>query len=458
MSLGLKPYPAYKDSGVEWLGEVPEHWEVRRLKSICRLAYGDALAEGAREDGITPVFGSNGRVGYHSSANTSAPCIVIGRKGSFGKVNFSYQPVFAIDTTFFVDDRNSAANLRWLFYLLGLLRLDQVSRDSAVPGLAREDAYTRAIAAPTFEEQVANARYLDYMDRRIRRYIRAKQKLIKLLEEQKQAIIHEAVTGQIDVRTGKLYPAYKDSGVEWLGEVPEHWEVKKLKHLTKFTNGFAFKPSDWGDEGTPIIRIQNLNGSDEFNFTVREDIPEKLLIKPGDLLFSWSGNRGTSFGSFIWDRDFAGYLNQHIFKLHDYWLPRSYFAYLLRAVTRHVEQEQTHGIIGLVHVTKPQLGSVFVPVAPPDEQAAIAESVDGQSSRLEMLLRRAAHSIELIREYRTRLIADVVTGKLDVREAAASLPDEAEEPELLAEEGLLTDESEVDETVEDEAALEGVEA
>jgi type I restriction enzyme S subunit len=195
-----KPYPAYKDSGVEWLGQVPEHWEVRRLKSICRLAYGDALAEDAREDGITPVFGSNGRVGYHSSANTSAPCIVIGRKGSFGKVNFSYQPVFAIDTTFFVDARNSAANLRWLFYLLGLLKLDQVSRDSAVPGLAREDAYARVITVPTFEEQVAIARYLDDATANTDTAIAHARDEIELLREYRTRLIADVVTGKLDVR------------------------------------------------------------------------------------------------------------------------------------------------------------------------------------------------------------------------------------------------------------------
>ena len=231
MIADLKPYPAMEDSGVEWLGEVPAYWEIRRLKQVCRLAYGDALTAEVRKDGVVPVLGSNGRVGFHNAANTKAPCIVIGRKGSFGKVNYSERPVFAIDTTFFVDNRFSSAHIRWLFFLFGWLRLDEVTRDSAVPGLDREDAYQKLIVVPPFSEQAAIARYLDHADRRIRRYIRAKQKLITLLEEQKQALIHQAVTGQIDVRTGQPYPAYKPSGVKWLGDVPEHWEVRRMKHL-----------------------------------------------------------------------------------------------------------------------------------------------------------------------------------------------------------------------------------
>lgn len=158
MITNLKPYPAYKDSGVERLGQVPAHWEVRRLKHICRLVYGDALPDVSRQDGSVPVYGSNGRVGFHSVSNTQAPCIVVGRKGSFGKVQYSDVPVYAIDTTFFVDSKFSSADLRWLFFGLGWLRLDEVSKDSAVPGLDREDAYKRLLPLPRLSEQTAIVR------------------------------------------------------------------------------------------------------------------------------------------------------------------------------------------------------------------------------------------------------------------------------------------------------------
>ena len=100
-----------------------------------------------------------------------------------------------------------------------------------MPGLDREDAYQRLAPVPPLPEQTAIVRFLDHADRRIQRYIRAKQKLITLLEEQKQAIIHQAVTGQIDVQTGEPYPSYKNSGVEWLGYVPEHWEVRRARYI-----------------------------------------------------------------------------------------------------------------------------------------------------------------------------------------------------------------------------------
>ena len=179
---------------MEWLGKVPVDWEVRRLKSICRLAYGDSMPVHLREDGNTPVAGSNGIVGYHSESNTLAPCIVVGRKGSFGKVQLYPGPVFAIDTTYFIDESLTQSNLSWLAYVLRWANLDAVNRDSAVPGLSREEAYDRHLLLPPLHEQAAIVRYLEYVDRRVRRYVGAKGRLIGLLEEEKQAIISQAVT------------------------------------------------------------------------------------------------------------------------------------------------------------------------------------------------------------------------------------------------------------------------
>ena len=106
MMQAVQPYPAYKDSSVSWLGEVPAHWEVLRMKRVCRLVYGDSLPQETRQSGDVAVYGSNGHVGEHTIANTLAPCLIIGKKGSFGKVNYSQASVFAIDTTFYIDQLN----------------------------------------------------------------------------------------------------------------------------------------------------------------------------------------------------------------------------------------------------------------------------------------------------------------------------------------------------------------
>jgi hypothetical protein len=158
-------------------------------------------------------------------------------------------------------------------------------------------------------------------------------------------------------------------------------------------NGIAFKPVEWRSTGVPIIRIQNLNGADDFNYTDKDGLPHKLLIQPGDLLFAWSGNRGTSFGSFLWGKEFPGYLNQHIFKVADFSLDQSYFYYALRAVTAYVE-EQAHGIIGLVHITKPELGRISIPVPPEREQQQIGQYLDEALAGMNQLSERAKRQLQ----------------------------------------------------------------
>ncbi len=207
------------------------------------------------------------------------------------------------------------------------------------------------------------------------------------------------------------YPAYKDSGVEWLGEVPASWDVKPLKHVANFVNGFAFKPDEWGLQGTPIIRIENLNGGQDFNCTTRE-LPGKYFAAKGDLLFGWSGNRGTSFGPFLWWRDGTHYVNQHIFHVTDFEVDTTWLYWTLRGVTFYVEK-QAHGIIGMVHVTRGELGSIAIPIPPPQEQERIAAFLDRETAMIDALVGKKERLIELLQEQRTALITSAVTKGLD---------------------------------------------
>ena len=197
---GLDPDVRLKASGVEWLGDVPAHWGVRRLKQVCRFNYGDSLLSDSRVGDRYAVYGSNGPVGTHKSSNTHAPCVVIGRKGSFGKVNFSDNPVFAIDTTFFVDDRSTKADLKWLFYALSNLGLDAVTKDSAIPGLDREEAYAMRIPYCNATEQRQIVEYLDKAIDEIGRRADRVQTQIELIKEYRTRLIADVVTGKLDVR------------------------------------------------------------------------------------------------------------------------------------------------------------------------------------------------------------------------------------------------------------------
>ena len=193
---------------------------------------------------------------FNSFSNTTTPCIVIGRKGSFGKVNYSSDAAFAIDTTFFVDSRYTNANVRWLYYLLGLLQLDAVSKDSIVPGLNREDAYQQIGLYPPLEEQKQIAAFLDKETTNIDTLIDKQEQLITLLREKRQAIISHAVTRGLNSNV-----KMKDSGIGWLGEVPEHWEVSLLKRRYQVTLGKMLKSKQTVPDETeePYLRAANIH-------------------------------------------------------------------------------------------------------------------------------------------------------------------------------------------------------
>ena len=433
MTGDLQPYPAYKDSGVPWLGEVPADWEVQRLKRVCRLVYGDSLPQETRQSGDIAVHGSNGRVGEHTIANTLAPCLIIGRKGSFGKVNYSQAPVFAIDTTFYIDQHSTNANLRWLYYLLTWIRLDSVSKDSAVPGLDREEAYQEPLPVPPLSEQAAIVRYLDYVDRRIRRSIRAKQKLIALLNEEKQAIIHQAVTRGLDPNV-----RLKPSGVVWLGDVPEHWEVRRLKFLAHIKTGGRDTVHRKDDGAYPFfVRSQTVERIDSYSFD-------------GEAVLTAGDGAGVAKVFHYINGKFD--YHQRVYKFSSFRKVHGRFFFYYFSCTLRFEAFRETAKSTVDSLRLPMLQNFPVPLPPIEEQDEIVMAVERQTQELDRSLATIRREISLLREYHTSLTADVVTGKLDVRDAATALPEEDEAPEALEE---APDEAEEgDESVPEEGEAE----
>lgn len=211
--------------------------------------------------------------------------------------------------------------------------------------------------------------------------------------------------------TFPAYPSYKDSGVEWLGAVPDDWEPIPFKYVAEFVNGMAFKPEQWSEAGIPIIRIENLNNGESFN-CYEGSVEEKYHVKTGDLLFGWSGNRGTSFGPFLWHGIGVHYLNQHIFRIADFRCDKKWLYWTLRAVTKSIE-DQAHGIIGMVHVTKGKLGGIKIPLLPRLEQTQIARFLDHETARIDALIEEQQRLIELLKEKRQAVISQAVTKGLD---------------------------------------------
>ena len=298
---------------------------------------------------------------------------------------------------------------------------------------------------PPFPEQAAVVRFLDHTDRRIRRYIRAKQKLIKLLEEQKQAIIHCAVTRGLDPNV-----RLKPSGVEWLGDVPQHWEVYSFTRCAVERADYRGATPTKTDSGVFLITAKNIRkGRIDYEasreFVSHRDYPTIMrrgLPRAGDLLLTTEAPLGNA--ALVDKEDVA--LAQRVIRFRmDSELLDSKFA--LQAVLSPYFQHQLlqrgtgSTALGIKASKLPQLQILCPPLT---EQMAILNWVDIECAPFDTATKRARSEVDLLREYRTRLIADVVTGKLDVREAAARLPDEADEPEPLEETEVESDAGEPD--------------
>jgi type I restriction enzyme S subunit len=311
------------------------------------------------------------------------------------------------------------------------------------------------VCLPPPEEQAAIVRYLDYMDRRIRRYIRAKEKLIKLLEEQKQAIIHHAVTRGLDPNV-----PLKPSGIEWLGDIPEHWEVRKLGMLGTFIKGRGIARADIADSGIPAITYGDIYTQYTIEtkalkkFTTEQVAAGACEIQCGDLLFTASGETIEEIGkTVLYSGDTPAYAGGDIIILrlkHAYGLYLSYF--LNSKVGCKQKSSFGRGDI-IVHISATKLKQVVVLIPPLNEQATIAEFLDQNARAISAATVRSQRQITLLREYRTRIIADVVTGKLDVRGASVEeIPEDEALDALPPEEDDLGEEHDMDESLMHEEA------
>ncbi len=420
-----QPYPAYKPSGIEWLGEIPEHWEFWRLKNIARFGYGDSLAANDRVPGDYDVYGSNGIIGRHERPNTKAPCLIVGRKGSFGKVAYSEKPCFAIDTTYFIDSRFTRNDLRWLYYCLQWLRLDSFTKDSAVPGLAREDAYENLVPFCPEAEQRTIAAFLDRETSRIDTLIEKKQRQIELLQEKRPALISHAVTKGLNPSV-----KMKDSGIEWLGEIPEHWDIEKLKHISAVQFSNVDKNTVEGEEPVRLCNYVDVYYNEFITAalelmeaTATQSEIQKFRLHEGDVLVTkdseaWDDIAVPAYVTENHDKILCGY---HLAQIRPN-SERIDGKYLFRSFCSRGINDQFR--VATTGITRYGLGKYWIdnglfPVPPIDEQRAIAAFLDRETARIDTLIEKVKKSIDLLREYRMALISAAVTGKIDARKEVA---------------------------------------
>lgn len=481
MSWDLKPYPSYKDSGVKWLGDVPDHWEVRRLKhAFCRIVGGStpSSAEQAYWDGeivwVTPVdvsraewlMNSSRKITCEGRAACSAELVPSGSIIVTSRAPVGNAAIAAVDLCTnqgckALIPQVKVIEARFGFAVVQVLKseLRSLATGTTFTEISTAKMGTVSIAVPSIAEQAVIIRFLDYMDRRIRRYIRAKQKLIALLNEQKQAIIQRVVTRGLDPDV-----RLKSSGVEWLGDVPEHWEVAALRlrysqclgkmlDSKRISGAYLFPYLRNVDVQWDWINTESLQEMD-----IAPHEYERYTLRLGDLLVCEGGEVGRSA---IWNGELSSCgFQKALHRLRpvssERDLPR-FLLYALRVASKAGAFNDGHQST-IAHLTGDKLRSHRFAFPPRAEQAAIVECLDHETSCLDRAIAVTNREIDLLREYRTRLIADVVMGKVDVREVAAQLPEETEKVDPSVETDALVKGDEEDEVAGLDSTEEEVEA
>ncbi len=452
----FQPYPAYKPSGVPWLSDVPSHWEVRRLRTVAdmRVSNVDKHTNG---DEFPVRLCNYVDVYKHDRITLAMPFMrATASRDEITRFGLERDDVLITKDSEAWDDigvpsfvAESADDLLSGYHLALLRPFEEIlgsylaralqSKAVAYQFHVRANGVTRygithtgiqsvCIPLPPLPEQRVIVRYLDYANRRIRRYVSAKRKLIELLEEEKRAIVNQAVTRGLDPNV-----RLKPSGVEWLGDVPEHWEVLQLGRIGKFSKGGGGTKEDEVDSGLPCIRYGDIYMSHKYHiersrsYISLERSSSYTPMQHGDILFAGSGETIDEIG-----KSAVNLLDEEAYCGGDVILFRPgievnprFTGYAVDCVQSAYQKSCMGRGITIMHIYSSQLKYMRLALPPAAEQSAIAEYVDKATAHIDSASARARQQIELLQEYRTRLITDVVTGKLDVREAAAHLPDEA---------------------------------
>lgn len=454
--LSLKPYDKYKETEISWLGEIPEHWELRPLRTV--LKQRNEQNKHARIDQILSLSIAHGvtlyshekrggnkrksdltayKIAYPGDIVLNSMNVIVGAvglskyKGAISPVYYALYPISKkVEITYYEKIFKNTPFQGYLrIYGKGILikKSSTGKLNTIRMKISPDDLKCTVLPIPPQSEQQQIARYLDWKTSQINKFIKAKKKLITLLKEQKQIIINEAVTKGInpDVKM-------KDSGVEWLGNIPEHWEVRKLKFLaTKFGSGVTPKggASVYKKIGIPFLRSQNIHfdGLKLDNVVFISDFIHQNKMKssqvfPNDVLLNITG---ASIGRtcFI-PKDFSdANVNQHVCIIRPkigIINPKYLSSYLSTSLAQRciIEQQNGSSREGLTLFSIKEFYIVFPSLK---SQNLILKHIEKETSTINKTIVRTEREIELIQEYRTRLISDVVTGKVDAR--SIEIPD-----------------------------------
>ncbi len=451
------PYLHYHPSGVEWLEDVPEHWEVVQLGRIGTFSKGSGgTKDDEVPDGIPCVRYGDLYTTHRSFINQTRTYVPPAKASAYTPIRRG-DVLFPTSGETIEEIGKSAVSLMNSRVLCGgdlIVFRPSIQMEPKFAGYALDchAAQTQKsrmgrgitimhiygsqlkylyLSLPPISEQQAIVRYLDYVDRRIRRYVDAKRKLITLLEEERQVLINQAVTRGLDPNI-----RLKPSGVEWLGDVPEHWETARFSRQISIAEG-QVDPTVEPYASMPLIAPSHLEARtgrllNQETASEQGAISSKYLCRAGDVIYSKI--RPALAKVIVAPTDCLCSADMYpLSPRHS--LQANYLFWLLLSEAFTAWSVLESERVAMPKINRATLNSYHLPIPPLDEQSAIVEYLDKSTADIDAAISPARRQVELVEEYRTRLIADVVTGKLDVRDAAAQLPDEAEDDVPIGEGG-----------------------
>jgi type I restriction enzyme, S subunit len=430
-----KPYPAYKDSGVEWLGEFPEHWKVKRLK----YAAPSSTAKLTEKPNDLPYLGleniesQTGRLLLETPTENVESTVGVFNRGNvlFGKLRPYLAKAVCVDfsgvctTELLVLQPSIIVNGKFLFYRLlseDFIKLvNSLTYGTKMPRASSEQIGNLPISLPPLAEQTAIATFLDRETTRINALISKKEQLIDLLQEKRAALISHAVTKGLDPTV-----PMKDSGVEWLGEIPKHWEVKRLKFAASFYGGGTpYKENlEYWSGNIPWVSPKDMKGeiiSDTEDHITKDAIENssiRLIQSGAVLLVVRSGILKHSIPVAINNLPVA--LNQDMKAIvSKTFLIPEYLAHVIRGHQDALLVEWRKVGATVESIEYELLVNTACPIPPHSEQQAITAYLDRETDKIDALISRIREGLEKLKEYSTALISAAVTGKIDVREETA---------------------------------------
>ncbi|MBE7630152.1 restriction endonuclease subunit S [Tenacibaculum piscium] len=405
----MEKYKKYKNSGIDWLlDEIPNHWETKRIKDLCKMQSGFYISANDFQDEGFPIYGGNGFRGFSKDYNHNGEYTLIGRQGALcGNVNYAKGKFWATEHAIVVYEKKRI-NKFWFGELLRLMNLNQYSLSAAQPGLSVEKIKRLKLPfIPKLKEQTEIANYLDSKTQTIDKKVKLLSEKISTYKDYRKTLINQTVTKGLD-KNVKL----KNSGINWIGEIPKHWEVKRFKSFGKTIKGKNMEMSDLKfDNSLPLLSLEYLRNDSVQHPTFCYSNDKSLKSTNEDLIIVWDG---AAVGEILKSK--VGYVSSTIAKLeiNKKKFNTRYFYHLRGAIDYKLKQIPTG--MGIPHLNPTLFKNFKCPTPPLKEQQAIANYLDAKTQTIDTIIKNIENQITTLKELRKTLINEVVTGNVKITE------------------------------------------